>query len=52
MSFQGNVIGHVFQKQPWRSLIFKFYFDSYHNMNRYARNKKNSITTSITLIPP
>ena len=27
MSSQGNVKGHVFQKQAWRSPIFWFYFD-------------------------
>ena len=26
MSFQGNVEGHVFQKQAWRPLIFMFYY--------------------------
>ena len=26
MSFQGNVKGHVFQKQAWRPHIFMFYF--------------------------
>ena len=25
MSFQGNVKGHVFQKQAWRTLIFMLY---------------------------
>ena len=27
ISFQGNVKGHVFQKQAWIPLIFMFYFD-------------------------
>ena len=27
MSFQGNVEGHVFQKEAWRPLIFMFYFN-------------------------
>ena len=27
MSSQGNVKGHVFQKQAWRPLIFMLYFD-------------------------
>ena len=26
MSFQGNVKGHVFQKQAWTLLILMFYF--------------------------
>ena len=27
MLSQGNVKGHVFQKQAWRPLIYMFYFD-------------------------
>ena len=51
MSSQGNVKGYVFQKQALR-LIFMGVFISYHKMILFARDSKNEIPNSITLIPP
>ena len=51
MSSQGNVKGHVFQKQAWDPyFMFNLYFLAYNDS--VCKKFIENVLTSITLIPP